>query len=82
MMMPSTAVRICAIFAFLMCVDTHSALRARIRRPAAMTTTSAPNNAKEQQQRPVAGYLLGHHLRHHGERIHQRLDAHAVERDW
>lgn len=52
MMMPSTAVRICAIFAFLMCVDTHSAY-ARDPPAAAMTTTSAPNNARNSSSAPL-----------------------------
>ena len=38
-----------------------------------------PQQRQEQQQCPVAGYLLGHHLGHHGERRHQLLAAGTVQ---
>ena len=51
MIMPSPAVRIWAIFAFLMWVDTHSPYA--LEPPAvAMTTTSAPNNARNKISAP------------------------------
>ena len=52
MMMPSTAVRICAIFAFLICVATHSPYAREPPAPA-MTTTSAPSNARNKSSAPL-----------------------------